>query len=130
VPGFLARLYNYVYVLSVKDKPLKWLGTSLSDIQAFPVDARRATGYQLRRVQQGLMPTDWKAMSSVGPGVVEIRLHGQLAHRVLYIAKYSDAIYVLHAFEKKSQKTPKADLDKARRRLKDLDNYRSTNKET
>lgn len=66
------------------------------------------------------MPTDWKPMSSVGRGVVEIRLRGQLEHRVLYIARFSEAIYVLHAFEKKSQKTRETDLDIARRRLKDL----------
>ena len=62
------------------------------------------------------MPTDWKAMSSVGKGVVEIRLHGQHEHRVLYIAKYSEAIYVLHAFEKKN-------------RLKDLEGFRGMKKE-
>jgi len=76
------------------------------------------------------MPTDWRPMSSVGTGVVEIRLHGQLEHRVLYIAKFSEAIYVLHAFEKKSRRTRKTDLATARRRLKDLEAVRSTNKET
>ena len=112
------------------DKPLAWLGTSLSDVQAFPAEARRATGYQLRRVQQGLMPTDWKPLSSVGSGVLEIRLHGSVEHRVLYIAKFSEAIYVLHAFEKKTQKTRMADLTTARKRLKDLEALRSAKKET
>jgi len=76
------------------------------------------------------MPTDWKPMPAVGTSVVEIRLHGQLEHRVLYIAKFSEAIYVLHAFEKKSQRTRKTDLATARRRLKDLKTLRSTKKES
>jgi phage-related protein len=113
----------------MEDKPLAWLGTSLSDVRAFPEEARRAAGYQLRRVQQGLMPTDYRPMSSVGAGVVEIRLHGPLEHRVLYIARFSEAIYVLHAFEKKSQRTRKKDLATARRRLRDLEALRSTKKE-
>jgi phage-related protein len=114
----------------MEDKPLAWLGTSLSDVRAFPDEARRATGYQLRRVQQGLMPTDWKPISSVGKGVLEIRLHGPVGHRILYIAKFSEAIYVLHAFEKKSQKTRMADLATARKRLKDLEDWRRMEKET
>ena len=113
----------------MEDRSLSWLGTSLSDIQAFPPEARRAIGYQLRRVQQGLMPTDWKPMSTVGAGVVEIRIRGRLEHRVLYIAKFADAVYVLHAFEKKTQKTRKADLDIAHRRLRDLEALRGTTKE-
>lgn len=76
------------------------------------------------------MPTDWKPMSSIGTGVMEIRLHGQLEHRVLYIAKFSEAIYVLHAFEKKSQRTRKTDLATARRRLEDLKSLRSAKKES
>ena len=108
------------------DRPLSWLGTSLSDVQAFPAEARRVAGYQLRRVQQGLMPTDWKLISTVGRGVTEIRIRGRLEHRVLYIAKFAEAVYVLHAFEKKTQKTPKAALDIARRRLADLKVLRRT----
>lgn len=75
------------------------------------------------------MPTDYRPMSSVGAGVAEIRLHGPLEHRVLYIAKFSEALYVLHAFEKKSQRTRKTDLATARRRLRDLETLRSTEKE-
>ena len=111
------------------DRPLSWVGTSLADVQTFPEEARRATGYQLRRVQQGLMPTDWKPMSSVGTGVVEIRIRGQREHRVLYIARFSEAIYVLHAFEKKSQKTRKTDIEMARGRLRELEALRPTEKE-
>ena len=64
------------------DKPLRWAGTSLEDLSAFPESARRETGYQLRRVQQGLLPDDWKPMTTVGPGVYEIRIHSNVEHRI------------------------------------------------
>lgn len=99
------------------DTVIEWMGTSLEDLRRFPPDARRAAGYELRRVQAGTMPTDWKPMPSVGPGVNEIRIRTRLEHRVLYLAKFAEAIYVLHAFEKKSRKTRHADLVLARRRL-------------
>lgn len=113
----------------MEERPLSWLGTSLADVRAFPAEARRAAGYQLRRVQQGLVPSNWKSMSTVGSAVAEIRIRGTQEHRVLYIAKFAEAIYVLHAFEKKTQKPRKADLDLARRRLRDLELLRSTPKE-
>jgi phage-related protein len=68
------------------DKALQWLGSSRSDVRALPRDARRLVGFQLRRVQQGLEPFDWKPIATVGPGVREIRVHTALEHRVLYIA--------------------------------------------
>jgi phage-related protein len=88
----------------VTEKPLAWLGSSLDDVRAFPAEARRAAGYQLGRVQQGLMPDDWKPMTTVGAGVHEIRIHTALEHRVFYVAKYEDAVYVIHAFEKRTPK--------------------------
>ena len=111
------------------DRPLVWLGTSLLDVRDFPSEARRSTGYQLRRVQRGLMPTDWKPMTTVGAGVAEIRIHTQLEHRVLFVARFEEAIYVLHAFEKKSQRAPVADLALARVRLKEIEAARRTRKE-
>ena len=75
------------------------------------------------------MPTDWKPTSTVGTGVAEIRIRTQREHRVLYIAKFSEAVYVLHAFGKKTQKTKMADLDLTRRRLEDLEVLPSTAKE-
>jgi phage-related protein len=75
------------------------------------------------------MPNDWKPMPSVGAGVVEVRIHGRLKHRVLYMAKFEEAIYVLHAFEKKSRRTRKTDVDLARSRLKDLETLRRGRKE-
>jgi len=101
-------------------KALFWLGSSRSDIRNFPVDARRRAGYELFLVQSGLEPSDWKPMSSVGAGVEEIRVRTGREHRVFYVAKFEEAVYVLHAFEKKTRKTPKPDLDLARSRLQEL----------
>ena len=102
------------------DKVIRWLGSSLDDLRAFPEQARRAAGYQLRRVQQGLMPDDWKPMKAVGSGVYEIRIHTGTEHRVFYVAKYDDAIYVLHAFKKRTRQTRQADIALARQRLAEL----------
>ena len=102
------------------DKALRWLGSSRGDVRAFPRVARRLAGFQLRRVQQGLAPVDWKAMPVVGPGVREIRIHTALEHRIMYAAKFADAVYVLHAFEKRTRKTTKRDVDLARGRYRAL----------
>lgn len=66
------------------------------------------------------MPADWKPLPTVGSGVNEIRIHTDLEHRVIYVAKFEEAIYVLHAFEKKSQQTRDADLNLARERLRQV----------
>lgn len=104
----------------MSDKPIVWAGTSLDDIRAFPEDARHLVGQHLRLVQQGLEPPDWKPMPSIGLGVTEIRIHTRVEHRVFYIAKFREAIYVLHAFQKATRKTDKADIDLAKRRLGQL----------
>jgi phage-related protein len=101
----------------VSGKHLHWVGSALDDLRNFPVNARRQAGYQLRRIQLGLMPDDWKAMKTVGSGVYEIRLHTDTAHRVFYIAKFAEAVYVLHAFEKRTNRTRKADIELAKERL-------------
>ena len=102
------------------DKPLVWLGSARQDLRAFPADARRRSGFQLRRVQHGLDPDDWKPMTSVGPGVREIRVQTELAHRVFYLATFDEAVYVLHAFEKRTRKTPPHELKLARDRFRAL----------
>ena len=102
------------------DKPLLWLGSSLRDLRAFPVSARREAGFQLRRVQQGLDPNGWRPLPDVGPGVREVRVHTGLEHRVLYVAKFTEGIYVLHAFEKRTRKTPERHLEIARARFRTL----------
>ncbi len=99
---------------------MSWLGSSLEDLRAFPEDARRAAGYQLGRVQQGLLPIDWKPMTTVGSGVIEIRVHTRVEHRVFYVAKFEEAVYVLHAFEKRTRQTPQPEIALAQKRFADL----------
>src|SRR5688572_9451725 len=98
-------------------KPLSWTGSSRQDLRNFPKDLRQKAGQELRRVQLGEAPLDWKPMQGIGSGVREIRVHTRLEHRVIYIARFEEAIYVLHAFEKRSRKTPRSDIETARRRL-------------
>jgi phage-related protein len=81
------------------------------------VGARRECGYQLDRVQHGFEPSDWKPMPTVGGGVREIRVREQGGtFRLIYVARLADRIYVLHCFQKRTQKTAKADLDLAGKR--------------
>jgi phage-related protein len=111
------------------DKPLFWIGSSLGAVRAFPADARRAAGYQLRRVQSGLAPTDQKPLPTVGAGVLEIRIYTRTEHRIVYLAKFEEAVYVLHAFEKRSRKTNQADLALTRERLAQVRALRRKSKE-
>jgi len=101
-------------------KPLKFTGSSEDDLAAFPKEAKGLAGNELWQVQLGLMPSDWKPMLNVGAGAYEIRVHVLGEWRVIYVAKFTDAIYVLHAFQKKTQKTAKADLSLATTRYKAL----------
>jgi len=102
-------------------KPLEFRGTSLDDLRAFAPEARHLAGYQLDRVQRGLEPTDFKPMPAVGAGVYEIRVREAAgAYRVMYVAKFDEAVYVLHAFQKKTQKTARADIELATHRYRDL----------
>ena len=101
-------------------KDIIFLGTSVNDIREFPVKARREAGHQLNKVQCGDEPSDWKPMTTVGPGVREIRVKVGLQYRIIYVAHLDDCVYVLHAFLKKTQKTPKRDLDLAKERLKQI----------
>jgi phage-related protein len=104
-------------------KPVVFLGDTLERLRAFPQHARRNCGYQLDRVQQGLDPDDWKPIVSVGQGVREIRVRdANGAYRVMYVSNWKDAIYVLHAFQKKTQRMPSRDLALAQQRLRDLKN--------
>ncbi len=99
-------------------KPLRFIGSSQDDLRNFPDEPRRAAGFELDRIQNGLMPRDWKPMLSVGPGAYELRIHAQGAWRVIYVARREEAVYVLHAFQKKTQKTRKEDIDLAIKRYK------------
>lgn len=97
-------------------KHIQWLGTSLNAVREFSVDARMLIGQELRLVQSGLMPSDFKPMLSVGSGAYEIRVRAGNQYRVIYVAKFSDSVYVLHAFIKKTPRTALPDLEVARNR--------------
>ncbi|RVK70622.1 type II toxin-antitoxin system RelE/ParE family toxin [Sinorhizobium meliloti] len=102
-------------------KELVFLGDSLERLRDFPEAARKEAGVQLHKVQQGLEPSDWKPMASVGQGVREIRIRDEAgAFRVIYITKIEDAVFVLHAFQKKTQQTARRDLDLAAARLRQI----------
>jgi phage-related protein len=101
-------------------KAIVWCGDSLRKIRDFPEAARRESGHQLNRVQHGRDPKDWKPMTTVGPGVREIRIHQDGEFRVLYVAKLPEAIYVLNAFEKKTRETPQRELDLAADRFRSV----------
>ena len=100
---------------------IEFRGSALEDLRAFPAAIRREAGYQLDRVQQGREPDSWKPMTSVGQGVREIRIRdADGAFRVIYVAKFESGVFVLHCFQKKSQKTSREDLALATHRYKDL----------
>ena len=100
-------------------KQLHWIGSSLEDLRAFPVTAKVEAGTDLRLVQQGLEPRDWKPMSDIGAGVREIRNRtAEGAFRVFYVVENATDVYVLHAFQKKTQKTPAKDIEKGKARYK------------
>lgn len=99
-------------------KTLRFVGSSRDDLLDFPAEARREAGFELYAVQRGLMPTDFKPMLPVGPGAYEIRVHVMGEWRVIYVAKFADAVYVLHAFQKKTQRTRKEDIELAARRYR------------
>jgi phage-related protein len=105
-------------------KPIKACGSSLDDLRKFPLFplfARRDAGHQLDQVQHGREPDDWKPMNTVGQGVRKIRIRDTSgAFRIVYLAKLADAVYVLHCFQKKTQRTSKADLDLATKRYREL----------
>ncbi len=101
-------------------KPLNFVGSSLDDLRNFPEEGRKAAGFELFAVQRGLEPSDWKSMPSIGRGVKEIRIHILGEWRVVYVAKFEDAVYVLHSFQKKSRKTNQHDIEIVRKRYKQI----------
>lgn len=101
-------------------KPVRFIGSAKNDLSAFPRSARLRAGHELFLAQVGRNPDDWKPMSSVGPGTCEIRIRDRAgAYRVIYVARFEDAVYVLHAFQKKSSKTSRSDLKLAQLRYRD-----------
>lgn len=105
--------------MSSASKDIEFLGSSLKELKGFPESARREAGFQLDKVQHGEEPDDWRPMPSIGTGAVEIRISDKAgAFRVVYVAKFADAIYVLHCFQKKSQRTSQSDVDLAKQRYR------------
>jgi len=101
------------------EKDIDWRGSSLDDLKEFPDDAKRDAGHELGKVQAGLSPTDYKQINSWGAGVIEIRLTSEDGeYRVVYVAKFEEAVYVLHAFNKKDQKTAPKDVNIIKERYK------------
>ena len=118
-------LFKYIIIHKIKITSLSspgekiFVGNALKDLKAFPESARSDAGYALREVQKGNEPSDWKPMSSIGSGVKEIRIKDAKGiFRVIYVLKYLDRVNVLHAFQKKTQKTAKQDIELAKQRLK------------
>ena len=102
-------------------KPVQFLGNSLKCLREFPSDARQDAGRQIDRVQRGMQPDDFKPMPSIGKGVEEIRVWDESGtFRVIYTARLADAVYVLHAFQKKTQTTSKSDIELAKSRFAQL----------
>ncbi len=106
-------------------KPVHFVGTSREDLRELPESAQETAGFQIFKVQQGKEPDDWKPMPRVGAGVQEIRVRDERgAYRVFYVAKFEEAVYVLHVFQKRSQKTAQPDLDLGKSRYADLLKWR------
>jgi len=113
----------------VVDKNIHWIGSSQEDLQDFPAEARREAGFALWKIQQGKTPPDFKPMAIVGKGVQEIRIRTEDAYRIFYIAKFEGAIYVLHVFQKKTQKTSQNDIELGQQRYKTLLKQRQNQEE-
>jgi len=109
-------------------KPVIFTGSTKAAIKRFPLEARRAAGWQLQAVQEELDPDDWKPMPGVAPGAKEIRIHKPHEHRIVYIAQFPEAIYVLGAFEKKTQQTPQRYLNAARQAYAEIQRRRKNNR--
>ena len=119
---FAHHPYKILYNSTIlPPKPVVFVGSALDALRGFPLPARREAGHQIDQVQRGLAPDDWKPMRTVGPGVREIRLRDASgAFRIIYVATFADAIYVLHCFRKQSARTCKADIELATRRYRAL----------
>ena len=111
------------------EKEIRWVGSSYGDLLAFPQEPRREAGFQLGKVQAGLDPTDWQPFDDMGAGTKEVRIQDASGiYRVMYIAKFEEAIYVLHCFQKKTQATSKQDKDIAQTRYRAVVNARKAKK--
>jgi phage-related protein len=109
----------------IPEKEIRWMGSAYDDVLAFPVEPRQQAGFQLGKVQAGLFPDNWKPFDEVGMGSKEIRIRDSNGiYRIMYVAKFEEAIYVLHCFQKKTQATSKRDKDIAGARYRSVVNAR------
>ena len=121
IGGLKLDFIKYINLYNLTMKSVQFRGKSLDDLRSFPATAMREAGFQIDRIQHGFQPDDFKPMPSVGSAAAEIRIWDEAGtFRVIYVAKFADAVYVLHCFQKKTQKTPKKDIDLATKRYKDL----------
>lgn len=112
-----------------QEKEIRWIGSSYQDILNFPAEPRKEAGFQLGRVQAGLEPDNWKPFDDVGAGTKEIRIRDAMGiYRVMYVAKFEEAIYILHCFQKKTEATTKHDKDIAATRYRAVINERKAKK--
>lgn len=104
-PGLTVNTKFCIFSQMIDPKTINFRGTSLEDLRTFPLSARREAGYQLDQVQHGQQPDDWKPMPGIGQGVIEIRIRDAAgAFRVIYVAKFANAVDVLHCFQKKHRR--------------------------
>ena len=109
------------------EREIRWVGSSYADLLAFPKTPRKEAGFQLGKVQAGIEPSDWKPFDEVGAGTREIRISDAKGiFRVMYVAKFEEAVYVLHCFQKKTQATSKQDKDIATARYRAVANARKS----
>ena len=111
------------------DQPIFWISSSREDLRSFPASARRKAGLELRALQRGAAPTDVKPMATVGPGVMEIRIHTGEAYRFFFVARFKEGIDVLHAFQKKTQRTSARDIRLGQSRYREMIKDRQINEE-
>jgi phage-related protein len=107
-------------------KPVHWIGSSQRDLRDFPEAVRKKAGFQLYAVQSGETPSDFNPMLTVGLGVEEICIRTEDAYRIFYVARFAEAVYVLHAFQKKTQKTSKLDIEIGQKRYQQMLQYRQS----
>lgn len=99
-----------------RERPIAWLGDSLARLRTAPAEIRSDVGYQLDLVQRGEMPADFRPMPDVGPGTMEIRVHGENEFRVFYVARFDESVYVRHCFVKRTRTTRRADIELGKQR--------------
>jgi phage-related protein len=108
--------------LVMGEKPLFWIGSSLKDITRFPLQVQRSVGFALSAAQYGGKHPSAKPWKGEGPGILEIiKDHDGDTYRALYTVRFRNAVYVLHAFQKKSPHgiaTRKSDVAFVKERLK------------